>query len=549
MALLSPGIEVIERDASLVVPIAGSSFAVFCGNFSQGPCDVPVFITSVQDLINTFGMPTNSNYNDWYQVFSFLQYSNTIYVTRVGLVASPDADNPQGLNSVFEIGNSVTTTMMQDNLDYIPNIVDFELWYNNGNISTSGKLKFLAKSVGTYGNNISVAIDNVDTFVSSGLQAAYQYAPTTADELAITVKYKEDIVESWLVSITPGAKDTNNKSMFIDDVINRQSQYIYTVMDNLTSTTDVVNTNQVAATWHDLDYGIDSVPSAGDITIQYVNLYGDKENIDVDIIIIPEGNTDVAQFCADRGDVIGYLGASYDDVVGVPSTTAVSNLVTAMTSTYNFNNKYVSYIGNYTYIYDRYNDKYRYINIAGSIAGLRAATNNNRAQWFASAGLNQGILKNVIKLAQNFNQGQRDLLYKNAVNTVVSFPGQGIALWGQKTATQKPSAFDRVNVRGLFNYAERAVAKMSKYVLFEQNSDTTRNMFISTVKPFFERIKSSQGIDDYQIICDLSNNTPIVLQNNQFICDFYIKPTYAIEFIQLRFTAVGASIDFATVIG
>jgi phage tail sheath protein FI len=201
------------------------------------------------------------------------------------------------------------------------------------------------------------------------------------------------------------------------------------------------------------------------------------------------------------------------------------------------------------YIYDRYNDKYRYVNSAGQCAGLRAKTNNDRAQWFASAGLNQGILKGVTKLAQNFSQGQRDLLYKNAVNTIVSFPGQGICLWGNKTATQKPSAFDRVNVRGLFNYAERAISKMSKYVLFEQNSDTTRNMFISTTKPFFDRIKAGQGIDDFLIVCDESNNTPIVRQNNQFIGDFYIKPTYAIEFIQLRFTAVGASISFSQVVG
>jgi phage tail sheath protein FI len=278
-------------------------------------------------------------------------------------------------------------------------------------------------------------------------------------------------------------------------------------------------------------------------------LYGNKEEIDIDIVIVTEGNADVAQFCADRADVIGYMGADYSDIVGVTSTQAVSNLVTAITATYNFSNKYLSFIGNYLYIYDRYNDKYRYVNSAGQCAGLRAKTNNDRAQWFASAGLNQGILKGVTKLAQNFSQGQRDLLYKNAVNTIVSFPGQGICLWGNKTATQKPSAFDRVNVRGLFNYAERAISKMSKYVLFEQNSDTTRNMFISTTKPFFDRIKAGQGIDDFLIVCDESNNTPIVRQNNQFIGDFYIKPTYAIEFIQLRFTAVGASISFSQVVG
>jgi phage tail sheath protein FI len=559
MALLSPGIEVIERDASLVVPIAGSSFAVYCGNFTKGPCDIQVLITSVQDLIDTFGKPTNTNYNDWYQVYSFLQYSNTIWVTRVGDALGANGV-VQGINAVTEVGGTITN--VQTNASFIPNIVDFHFKYDLGSINKTGKVKIIAKSMGTYGNDISVSLVGVTDFnnaASSNIVKAFQYGPTSADELAVVVYKGINIVETFLVSVIPGTKDYNNKSIFIDDVINRQSVYIYTITDSnitdantLSSITAEATVNSIVVPAHPklntLEYGIDSDITSGMVSSAYATLYGNKEEIDIDIVIVPEDNTDVAQFCADRADVIGYMGVTFDDVVGIVSTQAVSNLVTAIGTTYNFNNKYLSFIGNYVYMYDRYNDKYRWINAAGHCAGLRAKTSNDRNPWFASAGLNVGILKGVTKLAQNFSQGQRDLLYKNAVNTIVSFSGQGIALWGQKTATQKPSSFDRVNVRMLFNYAERAITKMSKYVLFEQNSDTTRNMFVSTVKPFFDRIKAGQGVDDYLIVCDLSNNTDIVRQNNQFVADFYLKPTYTIEFIQLRFTAVGASISFSQVV-
>lgn len=548
MALLSPGIEVVERDSSLVVPIAGSSFAVYCGQFYKGPSDVPVLITSVQELIDTFGYPTNSNANDWYQVYSFLQYSNTIYVVRVGGVTiSQGSNNVQGKNAVYEIKlvagvNSVTTATMGTNQtagdEYIANITTYEHSAVN---QTTGSLKIISKYMGLDGNNISVVFESASTFASSNIEKFFQYAPGD-NELAVAVFYKDEFMESSIVSLDKTAKDFNNKSLYIEDVINRQSQYIY-ISNEATAVTDIVTTANVKYTLID---GTDSVATTGDIANAYYNNFENKEIIDIDIVIIPEDNYDVAQFCLDRSDVIGYVGAGYDKVVGIVSSQAVSNLNADIVKW--TDNKYISYIGNYAYIYDRYTDKYRWINLAGATAGLRAATNNNRYPWFASAGLNQGRYKGIRKFAQNFTQGQRDLLYKNAINSAVTFPNQGNVLWGQKVATIKPSALDRVNVRMLFNYAERAITKMSKYVLFEQNTDTTRNLFVSTVKPFFDRIKATQGLEDFMIVCDTTNNTAIVRQNNQFVADFYLKPAYAIEFITLRFTAVGASVSFSDVV-
>lgn len=197
----------------------------------------------------------------------------------------------------------------------------------------------------------------------------------------------------------------------------------------------------------------------------------------------------------------------------------------------------------------RYNDKNRWVNMAGASAGLRAQTSNNQEVWFSEAGLNRGQYKDVVKLAQNFNVGQRDLLYKNNINAVVNFPGLGVCLWGQRTTLKKQSSFRNVNVRMLFSYMERSISKSSRYVLFEDNSATTRNLFVSMIKPFMERVKAGRGLEDYLVVCDESNNTPIVRQNNGFICDIFVKPMYSIEFITLRFTAVGASISFSEVVG
>jgi phage tail sheath protein FI len=200
-------------------------------------------------------------------------------------------------------------------------------------------------------------------------------------------------------------------------------------------------------------------------------------------------------------------------------------------------------------VYDRYNDKNRWVNTAGSSAGLRAYISNSHEPWTSSAGLNNGVYRGVLKIAQSFNLGQRDLLFKNAINVTTSFPGSGITLFGDKTLIQKESAFNAVGVRCLFNYAERATAKMAKYVLFEQNTATTRNLFVSSLKPFYERMVAKGGLEDFRLIADESNNTPLMRQNKTFVCDIYLKPTGVIWFAKLTFVNVGLSVSFSEVIG
>jgi phage tail sheath protein FI len=203
----------------------------------------------------------------------------------------------------------------------------------------------------------------------------------------------------------------------------------------------------------------------------------------------------------------------------------------------------------YKYQYDRYNDIYRWIPLNGDVAGLCARTDQTNDAWWSPAGLNRGNIKNVVKLAWNPRKAERDVLYNNGVNPVVTFPGQGTVLYGDKTLLAKPSAFDRINVRRLFIVLEKAISTAAKYSLFEFNDAFTRAQFKNLVTPYLRNIQGRRGITDFLVVCDETNNTAQVIDSNQFVGDIYIKPARSINFIQLNFVAVGTGVQFSEVVG
>jgi phage tail sheath protein FI len=200
-------------------------------------------------------------------------------------------------------------------------------------------------------------------------------------------------------------------------------------------------------------------------------------------------------------------------------------------------------------IYDGFSKKYRWIPLNGDIAGLCARTDIESEPWFSPAGYNRGNIKGVQKLSFNPSQGERDILYPKGINPVVTFPGEGTILFGDKTLQTKSSAFDRINVRRLFIILEKAISKASKYYLFELNDKYTRRNFIALIEPFLAMVKSRRGIDDFRVICDESNNTEEVVATNQFIADIYIKPLYSINYITLNFVAVKSVVQFTQIEG
>lgn len=203
----------------------------------------------------------------------------------------------------------------------------------------------------------------------------------------------------------------------------------------------------------------------------------------------------------------------------------------------------------YKYAWDRYNDAYRWVPLNGDTAGLIVRTDETRDAWWSPAGFNRGMVKNVIRLAWNPNKSQRDILYKNGVNPVTSFVGEGTVLFGDKTLLAKPSAFDRINVRRLFIVLEKAIATAAKYSLFEFNDEFTRAQFKQLVEPYLRDVQGRRGITDFRVVCDATNNTPEVIDHNQFVADIYIKPARSINFIQLNFVAVRTGVEFEEVIG
>lgn len=639
--MLSPGVFIEEIDASTIAPSVSSSVCVFAGDFVKGPVDQYVLITTVSELISVFGLPTDLNYNDWYQCYNVLQYGNSLYVSRASNVGgtstaisgvtvtgveaisstlieitgvttnlpvgalisftSPPTDVyevisavsnvsitiDRGLVAATTVGNiiysvivakngmfeAVDTTPGTDHIataygavyQTIKNLSDFETKEPSlAFVSAESKLKIISRNPGAWAGDLSIAIATPAAFGTATPSTAFagivldnlfEYAPT-GTQVGIIIKNGAIIEEIFTVDFSLTAKDANGKSKYIESVINSQSNLIY-VKDNTANVNPIkdylATKNAVAGTNIALVRSRDSAIQADDLANAY-DLWTNKEEVDIDIVIGNELDGGQAAFTLvdTRKDCIGFFGAYYADVVGKKATDAVSALKTRRgvdtAGIWDNNSMFAVVCGNYKYQYDRYNDKNRWINVAGDIAGLRAQTSSGRASWWASAGLERGQVKNVIKLAFNPTQGQRDLLYKSGINPVVSFPGQGTVMWGQKTLLSAPSSFDRVNVRGLFNTLERSLGKMAKYQVMEFNDNFTRNRIISMIRPFLGSVQAGRGIQDFLVICDTSNNTADVISRNQLIVDVYIKPTYVAEFILLRFTNAGTN-SFSEVIG
>jgi phage tail sheath protein FI len=210
---------------------------------------------------------------------------------------------------------------------------------------------------------------------------------------------------------------------------------------------------------------------------------------------------------------------------------------------------YAIFDSGYKYMYDRFANTFRYIPLNGDLAGLCARNDINNFPWYSPAGTARGAILNAVKLAYNPTKSQRDQLYSNRVNPVIFSPGSGIILFGDRTGFAKASAFDRINVRRLFIYLENAISQAAKDALFEFNDEITRTNFVNTVEPFLRDVQAKRGIFDYVVVCDETNNTAAVIDNNEFVADIYIKPARSINFIGLNFIATKTGVDFEEVIG
>jgi phage tail sheath protein FI len=258
--------------------------------------------------------------------------------------------------------------------------------------------------------------------------------------------------------------------------------------------------------------------------------------------------TMLIDLCEARKDCVAFISPRREDVVGVSTGAAQTTNVVGFFNNLN-SSSYVVFDSGYKYMYDKYNDVYRFVPLNGDIAGLAANTDNVAEPWFSPAGYNRGQVRGAVKLAYNPTKAQRDILYPARVNPCVTFPGQGTVLFGDKTGLSRPSAFDRINVRRLFIVLEKAIATAAKYQLFEFNDEFTRAQFKNLVEPFLRDVQGRRGITDFSVVCDDTNNTGEVIDRNEFVCDIYIKPARSINFITLNFIAVRTGVSFSEIGG
>jgi phage tail sheath protein FI len=279
--------------------------------------------------------------------------------------------------------------------------------------------------------------------------------------------------------------------------------------------------------------------------------FASAEDIDISLILTgkssataPTPNYIIDNICEKRKDCIVFVSPDSSLVGSVTPLNQIQSFISYLHSS-----SYAVVDSGYKYRYDKYNDVYRYTPLNGDVAGTAARTDNLRDAWWSPAGFNRGQIKNIVRPAFNPNQAQRDVLYKASVNPVVTFPGQGTILYGDKTFLNKPSAFDRINVRRLFIVLEKAISTAAKFTLFEFNDAFTRSQFKNLIEPYLRDVQGRRGIYDFRVVCDETNNTPEVIDGNRFIGDIYIKPARSINFIQLNFVAVRSGVAFEEIVG
>ena len=369
------------------------------------------------------------------------------------------------------------------------------------------------------------------------------------------------------VSQHPNAKTSQGNANFYPDVIFRQSEFIYwldhpSVLSNAgTARTAGQAYATGTGTTGEMDFALtggtdDYAATVGELGSAF-DLFDDADTVDINLLIggaMPAGTdgvthaTKLIDIAEKRKDIVAFISPRRADVVNVAdSNTATTNIIGFFDSL--ASSSYAVFDSGYKFMFDKFNDVFRFIPLNGDIAGLCANTDNVADPFFSPGGFNRGQIRGAVKLAYNPTKTQRDDLYQARINPVVTFPGEGTILFGDKTALSRPSAFDRINVRRLFILLEKSIATAAKFQLFEFNDEFTRAQFRNLVEPFLRDIQGRRGITDFSVVADGTNNTGEVIDRNEFVADIFIKPARSINFIQLNFVAVRTGVAFSEIGG
>ena len=594
MFSLSPSVDVKERDFSLTIKQLPASKTGFILRADTGEALKIVPITNESDLIRNFGYPTNLNYEDWFNVWNFLQYAQSAYVVRpmnpsaknTAITFDIDTSNQLKIENT-ELGNMYNSDIAEKTLEGLA--ITQSLMFINRYVTSQQNLAVIVCS-DKNGWNKPITSDTTQKFVPT-LQSTdgsnlikfselFDYEPDwDAGEFIVLVAEKDektglyDIAEKYIVSYKETGRDNYGRNIFVEHVFFTKSRKLYAKLgeevkpistydksiDELKLkivSKDNVYPNNNASDLSQLKYT--GIYEQADIDFAY-ELFANPEEFDLNILVAHKLDLNKASvICKTRKDCVAIISPyEYDEIVGKSSTEATEYLIKnygtrspdLSNAKFKEFNTYAAIFGNVKYQYDKFNDKNRWMPIGGDVAGLLAVTARDYDPWWATAGLFRGKIKNAIKLGFNPKKQNRDELYVNAINPIMSVPGEGVAIiWGNKTATARPSAMDRLNVRRLLITIEKAIATTAKYSLFEFNDEFTRARVKGMIEPYLREVKGRRGLYDFLVVCDETNNTPEIIDQNVLVIDIYIKPERVAEFIQINVNVTRTDANFQELI-
>lgn len=389
------------------------------------------------------------------------------------------------------------------------------------------------------------------------------------DEYGLFTGRRQSILETYEgLSKAVDAKSFDGTDIYFLTHINQRSQYIRFLAPPVTDPSGAAITNWGGKAYDGLVFGSDirtlsldmyngrdgsTINGMADRVTGY-DMFANDIDYNISFVISGESTTELDQYIIDnivenRQDCIAFFSPLQTDVVNIGMNTKRLQLVIATKNAINRSTSYGVMDCNWKYQYDKYNDTYRWVPVNGDIAGLCAKTDVDYNPWWSPGGMTRGKIKNVVRFAWNPDKSERDQLYLNNINPVLSFRDTGPVLWGDKTMLAKNSVFSRINVRRLFIVLRTAIAEYAKNLLFEFNDEFTRYQFKNIVEPYLKNVQALRGIEDFTVVCDETNNTPEVRNNNQFVGDIYIIPNKSINFIKLNFIAVRSGVSFEEVVG
>ena len=658
---VSPGVSVTEKDFTSVIPAVSTTVAAGVTRANWGPEEQRVLVANETELVNLYGKPDTTSFENWLNIANYLGYGGSCIVSRATTATSmnsafggtgthiknseiydagfsagggiyPTGDSKFYAKYPGDLGNSLRVAVVEG-LEGVSNGTRADVaGDNDGNMLfmhlTAGATTVIATTGGAGGQTGAVAGDYIyigsettpytvtaathnpggaatgsiftidpalrvtnatggagywehrykqfvsRPFTSSNLAdvggTGDQFSILVIDEDGKFTGNKHEVVEVYNgVSKAKDARDGDGNSNFYVDVVNKNSKYVVvggSLIDTVgggsganSSINNGAGGGSTFATATKVYYsGVSGAYKTTTTDNEYLNsynLFSDADTVDVSLILSGAASASLAGSIVDiaeaRKDCVAFVSPEKDDTVGETTlSTQVSNVKNFRNTQLNRNSSYAVCDSCWKYQYDRHNDQLRWVPLNGDVAGLCARTDNVNDPWFSPAGYNRGQIRGVVKLSMNPTPvAHRDSLYIDSINPIVSFPGEGTVLFGDKTLQSKGSAFDRINVRRLFIIMEKAISTAAKFQLFEQNDAFTRAQFKNMIEPFLRDIQGRRGLTDFKVVCDETNNTSGVIDANKFVADIFVKPTQSINFIQLNFVAARSGVDFSEIAG